>query len=44
MIDCTEPQNFKFDNCLSANNDKEKESNQIKLNTLEDENNPIRAR
>lgn len=36
-------QNFKFDNCLSANNDKEKESNQIKLNTLEDENNPIRA-
>ena len=36
-------QNFKFDNCLSANNDKEKEANQIKLNTLEDENNPIRA-
>ena len=36
-------QNFKFDNCLSANNDKEKELNQIKLNTLEDENNPIRA-
>ena len=36
-------QNFKFDNCLSANNEKEKEANQIKLNTLEDENNPIRA-
>ena len=26
-------QNFKFDNCLSANNEKEKEANQIKLNT-----------
>lgn len=36
-------QNFKYDNCLSANNDKEKEDNQKKLNTLEDENNPIRA-
>ncbi|MDB4126077.1 DEAD/DEAH box helicase family protein [Candidatus Marinimicrobia bacterium] len=36
-------QNFKFGNCLSANNDKEKEVNQIRLNTLEDENNPIRA-
>lgn len=36
-------QNFKFENCLSANNDKEKEANQIKLNTLENENNPIRA-
>jgi len=31
------------ENCLSANNDKEAEINQIKLNTLEDENNPIRA-
>lgn len=35
--------NFKFENCLSANNDKEAEQNQILLNTLEDENNPIRA-
>lgn len=35
--------NFKFDNCLSANNDTEAEKNQILLNTLEDENNPIRA-
>jgi len=35
--------NFKFENCLSANNDTEAEQNQILLNTLEDENNPIRA-
>ncbi|CZE48494.1 DEAD/DEAH box helicase family protein [Campylobacter geochelonis] len=35
--------NFKFENCLSANNDEEAEKNQILLNTLEDENNPIRA-
>ena len=35
--------NFKEENCISANNDKEAEKNQILLNTLEDENNPIRA-
>jgi type III restriction enzyme len=35
--------NFKFENCLSANNDLEAAKNQILLNTLEDENNPIRA-
>jgi type III restriction enzyme len=35
--------NFRFENCLSANNDDEAEQNQILLNTLEDENNPIRA-
>ncbi len=35
--------NFKFDNCISANNDEEAEQNQIQLNTLEDINNPIRA-
>ncbi|MCO5268898.1 MAG: DEAD/DEAH box helicase family protein [Brumimicrobium sp.] len=35
--------NFKEENCLSANNDNEAEQNQILLNTLEDENNPIRA-
>lgn len=35
--------NFRFENCLSANNDEEAEQNQILLNTLEDENNPIRA-
>jgi type III restriction enzyme len=35
--------NFKYENCLSANNDTEAEKNQILLNTLEDENNPIRA-
>lgn len=35
--------NFRFDNCISANNDKEAEKNQLLLNTLEDENNPIRA-
>lgn len=34
---------FKPENCLSANDDKEAEQNQIRLNTLEDENNPIRA-
>ncbi len=31
------------ENCLSANDDNEAEKNQILLNTLEDENNPIRA-
>lgn len=35
--------NFKPENCLSANNDAEAEQNQLRLNTLEDENNPIRA-
>lgn len=35
--------NFRFENCLSANNDEETEKNQLLLNTLEDENNPIRA-
>lgn len=35
--------NFREENCLSANNDKEAEKNQLLLNTLEDENNPIRA-
>lgn len=35
--------NFKEENCISANNDKEAEINQIRLNTLEDKNNPIRA-
>lgn len=34
---------FRYENCLSANNDSEAEKNQILLNTLEDENNPIRA-
>ena len=34
---------FKSENCLSANNDKEAELNQIRLNTLEEESNPIRA-
>lgn len=35
--------NFRFENCISANNDEETEKNQLLLNTLEDENNPIRA-
>lgn len=34
---------FKYENCISANSDEEAELNQIRLNTLEDENNPIRA-
>ncbi len=34
---------FREENCISANNDAEAERNQILLNTLEDENNPIRA-
>ncbi len=34
---------FKPENCISANNDAEAEKNQILLNTLEDEDNPIRA-
>lgn len=35
--------NFREENCISANNDAEAALNQIRLNTLEDENNPIRA-
>lgn len=35
--------NFHFENCISANSDVETEKNQLLLNTLEDENNPIRA-
>lgn len=35
--------NFKFENCISANNDIEAEKNQLLLNSLEEENNPIRA-
>lgn len=35
--------NFRFENCISANSDDEAEKNQLLLNTLEDENNPIRA-
>jgi len=35
--------NFRKEYCISANNDAEAELNQIRLNTLEDENNPIRA-
>lgn len=35
--------NFKKESCISANNDTEAETNQILLNTLEDENNPVRA-
>lgn len=35
--------NFKEENCISANNDQEAQLNQILLNTLEDEKNPIRA-
>lgn len=35
--------NFRFENCISANNDDEAEMNQILLNTLEDAGNPIRA-
>jgi len=35
--------NFRFENCISANNDEEAEKNQLLLNTLEDETNPIRA-
>ena len=35
--------NFRLENCISANNDVEAEKNQLLLNTLEDENNPIRA-
>ena len=36
-------EDFGPDKCLSANDDKEAEKNQILLNTLEDKNNPIRA-
>lgn len=35
--------NFKPANCLSANNDAEAEKNQLLLNSLEDDTNPIRA-
>lgn len=34
---------FREENCLDANNEKEIEANQILLNSLEDNNNPIRA-
>ena len=34
---------FRAINCLSANDDKEKEANQLLLNSLEDSDNPIRA-
>lgn len=34
---------FKESNCISANDDKETERNQLILNSLEDETNPIRA-
>lgn len=36
-------ENFRKENCISANNEAEKERNQMLLNSLEDENNPIRA-
>ncbi len=36
-------QHFRPENCLSANDDKEAEKNQILLNTLEDGDNPVRA-
>lgn len=36
-------EDFSSDNCISANNDKENLKNKILLNTLEDENNRIRA-
>jgi len=36
-------ENFREENCISANNDAEKERNQMLLNSLEDEGNPIRA-
>lgn len=35
--------NFREENCLSANDDKEAEKKQLLLNSLEDSNNPIRA-
>ena len=35
--------NFREENCISANNDAEKERNQMLLNSLEDGDNPIRA-
>ena len=35
--------NFKEENCISANSEGEAETNQLKLNTLEDDTNPIRA-
>ena len=34
---------FSEDHCLSVNNDKEKETYQLRLNNLEDNSNPIRA-
>ena len=34
---------FREDYCLSVNNEKEKETYQLRLNNLEDRNNPIRA-
>lgn len=36
-------ENFTRENCISANNDREKTENQIRLNTLEDSDNPLRA-
>lgn len=36
-------ENFAEENCISANNEDEKELNQIRLNTLEDKDNPLRA-
>ena len=35
--------NFREENCISANNEEEKDTNQIRLNTLEDDDNPLRA-
>ena len=34
---------FREEHCLSVNNEKEKETYQLRLNNLEDKNNPIRA-
>ena len=42
-FDFFEAKNFKKENCISANDDNEAELNQIRLNTLEDDNNSIRA-
>ena len=35
--------NFTRENCISANKDEENKQNQIRLNTLEDSDNPLRA-
>ncbi|GEN76293.1 DEAD/DEAH box helicase family protein [Chryseobacterium hagamense] len=42
-IACRIQSDFREENCLSANHDAEAEKNQILLNTLEDEKNPVRA-